>query len=166
MFDGSIEKDRKRGVQDLGASPGGVGARPNSGSHAPMPPLPSSGAVIVQDVLNEASQSLGLVYREQAVDGPSQPKLEELLALAAQALQRGLPVAVALGPAPGSDRRLALLLQVQSSGKSRAFQLFDVLSQEIAWINEGDLLARSELPFSSKSNRRITRVAVPTSRSF
>jgi hypothetical protein len=166
---GQLKRRADRTSRELGASPdarsvhriGGSG----SGSNAAVP-APSSGPVIVQDLLNEAAGTLGLVFRELAVDGPGQLKLEDVLAQAAQALHRGLPVPVALGPQPGSDRRLALMLQCQATGKSRAYQLFDVLSQEIAWINEGDLLARAELPFASKANRRITRIALPTSRSF
>jgi hypothetical protein len=119
---------------------------------------------IAQELLNEALHPLGVSFREQPVDGAGAPKLEDLLPHAAQALQRGYPVPVMLGPAAGQDRRVALFLQVQQSGKSRAYQLFDVLSQEIAWVNEGDLLSRTELPFASKHNRRITRIALPQSR--
>jgi hypothetical protein len=54
-----------------------------------------------------------------------------------------------------------MLLQTSSSGKSRAWQLYDPFSQELVWANEGDLLARTELPFANKTNRRITRIALP-----
>ncbi|MBK7863039.1 MAG: hypothetical protein IPJ65_31410 [Archangiaceae bacterium] len=141
------------------ASMGAPRPRPSLGAVAASP-----GSALAPEQLNEALQSLGVSFKEQQVDGPNQPRLEEVMAQAAQALQKGLPVPVALGPAPGQDRRLALFLQLQVSGKSRAYQLFDVLSQELAWINEGDLFARAELPFASKQNRRITRIALPVSR--
>jgi hypothetical protein len=166
--DGALKRTPQQAARELGSSPddpNGGRAKIASGSVPAAPPA-ATGPILVQDLLNESMHALGVTYREQAVDGPGQLKLEDALIQAAPALLRGLPVPVALGPAPGSDRRLAVILQVQHSGKSRAYQLFDVVSQEIAWINEGDLLARTELPFSSKTNRRITRVALPSSRSF
>jgi len=162
--DGALKRTAAAHARELGASVDAV-PRPQSGPQAALPP-PGSGPAIVQDLLNEALHALGVTYREQGVDGAGQAKLEEVMSQAAQALQRGMPVAVALGPQPGQDRRFALFLQVQQSGKSRAYQLYDVLSQEIAWINEGDLLARTELPFSSKQNRRVTRIALPLLKGF
>lgn len=163
---GALKKPNAQAARELGASPDAAPAvKSPSGSVAPVPPA-GSGPVLAQDLLNDALHPLGVTFREQAIDGAGQPKLEEVMPQAAAALQRGLPVAVALGPAPGQDRRLAVFLQVQISGKSRAYQLYDVLSQELAWINEGDLFARTELPFASKHNKRITRIALPTSRSF
>ena len=43
----------------------------------------------------------------------------------------------------------------------RAWQIYDPFSGELYWVNEGDLLQRTELPFSIKTNRRITRIALP-----
>ena len=164
--DGALKKTAAVAARELGASADAVpSSKPVSGSHGAIAPA-GSGPALAQDLLNEALHPLGVTYREQPLDGAGQPKLEEVMSQAVQALQRGLPVPVALGPQPGQDRRLALFLQVQTSGKSRAYQLFDVLSQEIAWVNEGDLFARAELPFANKQNRRITRIALPASRSF
>ncbi|MBL8951129.1 MAG: hypothetical protein JNK82_10155 [Myxococcaceae bacterium] len=157
--DGALKRAAAAAARELGASIDAV-PRPSTGPSAAVP-SPSSGPAIVQDVLNDAMHALGIAYREQGVDGAGQAKLEDVMAQVAQALQRGLPVPVALGPDPGKDRRFALFLQVQTSGKSRAYQLYDVLSQEVAWLNEGDLFARTELPFASKANRRITRIALP-----
>ncbi len=157
--DGALKRTAAASALELGASIDAV-PRPQSGPQAALPPA-ATGPAILQDLLNEAMHALGVTYREQGVDGAGQLKLEEAMAQAAQALQRGMPVPVALGPEPGKDRRFALFLQVQTSGKSRAYQLYDVLSQEIAWINEGDLFARTELPFAAKQNRRITRIALP-----
>lgn len=163
--DGALKKTAVQASRELGASPDAPRvSKPQSGSHAPVLPA-GSGPILAQDLLNEALHLLGVTYREQPVDGTGQSKLEEVMTQASSALARGLPVPVALGPAPGQDRRLALFLQVQTSGKSRAYQLYDVLSQELAWINEGDLFARTELPFASKHNRRITRIALPMSKS-
>lgn len=163
---GTLKKTAALASRELGASPDAAPiAKVPSGSHAPV--LPSgSGPVIAQDLLNEALHSLGVTYREQPVDGAGQLKLEEVMTQAASALQRGVPVPVTLGPAPGQDRRVAVFLQLQVSGKSRAYQLYDVLSQELAWINEGDLFARAELPFANKHNRRITRIALPLNKAF
>ncbi len=153
-------------ARDLGGSPADPPhvAPIDQGSRPPVQAATQSGFPM-QDLLNESLQALGLSYHETGIDGPGEPKLEEALIHAGTALRVGMPVAVALGPSPGLIAVYALMLQVQISGKNRAFQLFDVVSQEIAWVNEGDLLARTELPFSSKSNRRITRIAIPTGRS-
>lgn len=164
--DGALKKTAAAASRELGASADAAPlVKPTSGPHAAVAPA-GAGPVVAQDLLNEAMRSLGVTYREQAVDGVGQLKLEEVMTQALSALQRGLPVPVALGPNPGQDRRLALFLQVQVSGKSRAYQLYDVLSQELAWINEGDLFARAELPFASKHNRRITRIALPVMKGF
>jgi len=72
-------------------------------------------------------------------------------------------VPLGIGPAPGQTRRLVLALQLNASGKSRAWELYDPLSGELVWANEKDFLARTELPFANKANRRLTRVALPSS---
>ena len=74
---------------------------------------------------------------------------------------RGVPIPIVLGPSPGEYRRYALILQVSTTGKSRAFQLHDPFTQETVWVNEGDLFARTELPFATKTHRRITAIALP-----
>ena len=82
---------------------------------------------------------------------------------AATTSARGVPIPIALGPEPGSARRFAVLLQSQVSGKNRAWQLYDPFTAELVWANEGDLLARTELPFANKVNRRLTRIVLPQS---
>ena len=75
--------------------------------------------------------------------------------------ERGLPVPLSLGAGAQKYSRYALILQVAPAGTSRAFQLHDPVSKETVWANEGDLLGRNELPFSNKSLRRITAIALP-----
>ncbi len=70
---------------------------------------------------------------------------------------------VSLGREVGARSRYALLLQVQLSGKRRAFQLYDPIDEELVWVHEADLLRRTELPLSSKRFRRVTAVALPKS---
>lgn len=110
--------------------------------------------------LNEAVRSLGLSYREQKVDR-GELTLERALELAASALGKGIPIPVMLGRKVGELGRQVLMLQVSPSGKVRAFQLHDPLSQETVWAHERDLLRRTELPFDAKTFRRITAVSLP-----
>ncbi len=119
-------------------------------------------SLLLEDVVNDATRAFGLRWQEHEVDSGGGLTLEKALSSAAQASAQGLPVPVAVGPQVGQSRRLALLLQTSTSGKSRAWQLFDPFTQELVWANEGDLLARAELPFADKRNRRITRVALPS----
>jgi hypothetical protein len=119
---------------------------------------------LMEDALNEAVRPLGPSYRECDVDGEAGIPLEQALDQAAAALQRGVVVPVTLGPSPGQHRRFAVLMQLSVVGKNRAWQLYELVSQELVWANEGDLLMRTELPFSNKSNRRITRFALPNVR--
>jgi hypothetical protein len=151
------------------------GARPQAldwgelnGSSRGGPPPATRGAApasgrLLEDLLAEATRGLSVGWREHDVDTAGGMALAEALASAAGALTRGIPVPCAIGPQPGQHRRLVLLLQVSVSGKTRAWQLYDPLSQELVWANEGDLLAKAELPFSNKVNRRLTRVALPQS---
>lgn len=132
----------------------------SSGARKPVP-LTADGVCLLQDVLNEAVRSLGLVYEERAVDGQGALPLEAALEVAATALMRGVPVPIAMGKEVGHYRRLAVMLQVSKSGHTRAFQLYDPVSQEVRWTNEGNLVARVELPFSDKALKRITRIALP-----
>ncbi len=138
-----------------------------SGSHASLggtPPPPSgvslAGGKLMEDLINESTRALGVTFKEQDVDGGALT-LEQALIKATPSLERGVPIAVALGPAPGQHRGFAVLLQTQLSGKTRALQLYNPFSQELVWANEGILLARVELPFGNKTNRRITRIALP-----
>jgi len=183
-FDSGPTTARGRGPQsggalgravDLGASPEGPGRSrapgPSSGLEAALSSNSGLNAALgavthrlMDDVLNEACHAFGLSYRECDVDGDSKMTLESALELAAQALQRGAVVPVTLGPAPGQHRRFAVLMQMQVSGRTRAWQLYELATQELVWANEGVLLARAELPFSNKTNRRITRVALPNIR--
>ena len=89
--------------------------------------------------------------------------MAEALASAAGALSRGIPVPCAVGQHPGDHRRFIVLMQLNTSGKSRAWQLYDPFSSELLWANEGDLLAKAELPFANKMNRRLTRIVLPQS---
>jgi hypothetical protein len=115
---------------------------------------------VAEDLFNRAVRSLGIAYREEAVDGPML-KLEKAVEAAHAALMRGFPVPIILGPSVGDFRRYALLLQVSNSGQTRAFQIHVPTSAETVWVNEGDLLARSELPLADKALRRITSIALP-----
>lgn len=119
---------------------------------------------LMEDLVNEATRALGVTFREHEVDLPQGLTLEAALSQAASTSSRGVPIPIALGPEPGTARRFAVLLQSQVSGKNRAWQLYDPLTQELAWANEGDLLARRELPLSSKADRRVTRIALPVVR--
>lgn len=139
---------------DGGPGAGGVAspARPK------QPPAPGRFA---EDLFNEAGRALGVSYTEQQVDGDG-IALERALAHAAAALERGVPVPAVIGPSLGEYRRYVLFLQVQADGSGRAFELYDPMEQEAVWANEADLIARAELPFADKSNRRITSIALPT----
>lgn len=170
----SDSRARRMDLHDLGVSTGAAPARPKpvssnppSGPHLAVHGNAPSGAFntrFFEDLLNEASRGLGVTFKEQDVDGDAALKLEAALATASTALLRGVPVPIILGPAPGQHRRFAMLLQLQIQGKTRAWQLYDPFSDELVWANEGDLLARTELPFADKYNRRITRIALPSTR--
>jgi hypothetical protein len=125
-------------------------------------PTPSA-ALKVESFVAEATRTLGLSWTEVEVDVGGMT-LETALGEAAKALASGLLVTVAIGPAAGQSRRHVLMLQLNTSGKARAWQLFDPFTRELVWANQGDLVGRSELPFADKRNRRITRVAWPQRR--
>jgi hypothetical protein len=144
-------------LNDLGES---IDAVPRSRGSDPGG-VPASTGRLMEDLLNEATRELGVSFREQDVDDATL-SLEAALASAAAAVARGIPVAVAIGPTLGQHRRLAILLQTSTSAGKRAWQLFDPFSGELCWASEGDLLARAELPFENKANRRITRIALPS----
>ncbi len=162
--DGSSGRHKRVDLNDLGESVDAVPrARVGSGSNpaAAIPAAPGLANRLVEDLVNEAVRGLGVTFKEQDVDDAAL-SLEAALQTAATAVGRGIPVPVALGPALGQHRRLALLLQTTTSNGKRAWQLYDPHSAELVWVNEGDLLTRSELPFAIKTNRRITRIALPT----
>ncbi|MCA3014086.1 MAG: hypothetical protein INH41_17025 [Myxococcaceae bacterium] len=153
-----------------------AGARP---APAPRPgalggdAVPPSGAFrvpaavagrLLEDVLGEATRALGVAWRELELDVPGGVSMEAGLQQVAQALQRGLPAAGVIGTAQGRALRPLVVLQVSTSGATRAFQLYEPFSQALVWANEKDLLAKGELPFDDKSLRRLLRVVVPAGR--
>lgn len=152
-----------------------VGARPkkldwNDLGHAKPPPPkkdagpPTTGGTrFLERLLAEATRGLAIAWREQDVDVPGGLSLADALASAAGALSRGIPVPCAVGPHPGEHRRFIVLMQLNTSGKTRSWQLYDPFSSELLWANEGDLLAKTELPFANKMNRRLTRIVLPQS---
>lgn len=126
-------------------------------------PSTAGGVRFLESLLGEATRALHLSWKEQDVDVAGGLTMAEALASAAGALSRGIPVPCAIGPKPGDHRRFIVLLQLSTSGKSRAWQLYDPFSAELLWANEGDLLAKAELPFGNKMNRRLTRIVLPQS---
>ncbi len=126
-------------------------------------PASSNGTRFLENLLAEATRGLSLAWKEQDVDVPGGLTMADALASAAGALSRGIPVPCAVGPAPGDHRRFIVLMQLNTSGPSRAWQLYDPFTSELLWANEGDLLGKSELPFANKQNRRLTRIVLPQS---
>lgn len=126
-------------------------------------PPSSGGTRFLENLLAEATRALAISWKEHDVDVPGGLSMADALASAAGALARGIPVPCAVGPHPGDHRRFIVLMQLNTSGKSRAWQLYDPFSSELLWANEGDLLAKAELPFANKMNRRLTRIVLPQS---
>lgn len=126
-------------------------------------PASSNGTRFLESLLAEATRGLSISWREQDVDVPGGLTMADALASAAGALSRGIPVPCAVGPNLGEHRRFIVLMQLNTSGKNRAWQLYDPFSAELLWANEGDLLAKAELPFANKLNRRLTRIVLPQS---
>lgn len=126
-------------------------------------PASTGGQRFLENLLAEATRGLSIAWKEQDVDVPGGLSMADALSSAAGALARGIPVPCAVGPNPGDHRRFIVLMQLNTSGKSRAWQLYDPFSSELLWANEGDLLAKAELPFSNKMNRRLTRIVLPQS---
>jgi hypothetical protein len=139
-----------------------LGGAPPAPSQSHARAAPASGKLL-EDLLVEATRGLSVAWREYDVDTQGGLSLADAIASAAGALARGLPVPCAIGPAPGQHRRFIVMLQTSTSGKTRAWQLYDPVTQELVWANEGDLLARTELPFANKVNRRLTRIVLPQS---
>lgn len=149
-------RPRKLDWNDLGTT------RPPPQKKDSGPPS-SGGTRFLENLLAEATRSLAISWKEHDVDVPGGLTLADALATAAGALARGIPVPCAVGPNPGEHRRFIVLMQLNTSGKSRAWQLYDPFSSELLWANEGDLLAKAELPFANKMNRRLTRIVLPQS---
>jgi hypothetical protein len=126
--------------------------------------LPPSTGGLFRELLDEATRAFALTWREHDVDAPGGLSMAQVLEGVAAALGRGVPVPGAVGPSALTHRRLVIVLQVSTAGRTRAWQLFDPISNELVWANEGDLLAGRELPFANKTNRRLTRVALPSAR--
>jgi hypothetical protein len=141
------------------------GARPSAPPK--KEPAPAGGAAnrLLEDLVNEATRAFSVSWREHELDVDGGLSLDDALPHALKAVNAGTPVPCAIGPKPGDSRRLILLLQVSTTGKTRAWQLYDPLSSELLWANEGDLLQRTELPFANKAMRRLTRMVLPAARS-
>lgn len=123
----------------------------------------TNGARLLENLLADATRSLQVSWKEHDVDLPGGLSMQEAVASASGALARGIPVPCAVGPRAGDHRVFIVLLQLSTSGKNRAIQLYNPFSTEVLWVNEGDLLASYELPFANKMNRRITRIVLPQS---
>lgn len=157
---------KRRSVFDESSEPQvGVEPRRRAASDPMVSPLSekvSDGAsLILEDLINAATAGLGVNWVEHWVDVSGELTLEEGLAAAFDALGCGLPVPCFIGPAAGQHRRLVVMLQSNVTGRQRAVQLYDVVSHQVVWAHEGDLLGRAELPFSDKFNRRLTCIALP-----
>jgi hypothetical protein len=160
-----LARPKKRAFEaaspDLTVAPrdrGGLGEAPAPSHRAPGRSPPDT---LLVDLVTEATRGLSVTWREYDVDTEGGLALREALASAASALTRGIPVPCAIGPSTGQHRRFVLLLQTSTSGKTRAWQLYDPSSHELVWANEGDLLAKTELPFANKVNRLLTRIVLP-----
>jgi hypothetical protein len=142
---------------------GNLGGR-QAPAPAPPPSVPSTkNAKLIEDLLNDFTRTLSVSWKESDIDLPGGLKLSDAVHSAFGALSRGIPVPVAIGPNPGQHKRFAIFVQVSSVGKVRAFQMYEPVSNEILWMNEGDLLLGRELPFRNKVNRRLTRIVLPQS---
>lgn len=115
----------------------------------------------LEGLLNDATRVLQLTWKESEIDLPGGLSLSDAVASALGALTRGIPLAAVIGPRAGDHRRFIAILQTNTSGKNRAWQLYDPTSGELLWANENDLLAGNELPFANKANRRLTRIVLP-----
>lgn len=130
----------------------------------PPPSAPSTkNAKLIEDLLSDLTRTLSISWKESDIDLPGGLKLSDAVHSAFGALTRGIPVPVAIGPNPGQHKRFAIILQVSVVGKVKAFQLYEPVSNEVLWMNEGDLLMGRELPFRNKVNRRLTRIVLPQS---
>lgn len=134
------------------------------------PPAPAVGARAVssgsglEEAANDASRALGVSWRDAEVDVPGGLSLAEAVRAGSAALTEGLTLALWVGPRVREPRRAVIALQLNRSGTTRAWQLYDPLSGETVWAHEADLQAGHELPFVDKANRRVTRILLPTAR--
>lgn len=115
----------------------------------------------VHDLLTDALKRFYVTYREEMMTGATPASFDSIAAKLATAVSDGIPVAAALGSSEGEERRLVLFLQVQMSGDVRAYELLDVISQEVVWVNEKDLTTGLENHFSDKRNGRVLRFILP-----
>jgi hypothetical protein len=157
-FEASLARGTPLRARELGASEGDA---PSFG-RKPPPPAPSATVPSSsgRSFLDEAGLPFGFGFREMPVDA-GRLTLEKALEAAAKSLAAGMPVPAALGRRAGEQGRWVLILQFATTARARAFQLHDPFAGETVWANERDLLARNELPFSAKTFRRITAVALP-----
>lgn len=165
---------RKRSSESFEAESPGIRVKPSldwndlQPNRPPPPkrddgPASTHGTRFLEGLLGDATRALQVSWKEHDVDVPGGLTMQEAIASALGALARGIPVPCAIGPKPGDHRRFIVLLQLNTSGKTRALQLYDPFSSELLWANEGDLLATNELPFANKMNRRLTRIVLPQS---
>ncbi len=124
-------------------------------------PFEPRGLYPLCDALNEASRPLNVVWKEEVLDVAGGLTLASALEASERALNRGIPLPCSVGPKAGEHGRFVVLLQVAPSGKSRSWQLYDPYTAELVWAHENDILAKVELPFANKSNRRLTRIFLP-----
>lgn len=163
LFEQESSASRGKALQlrELGNS--GEEAKPRPGprrrSSTRGTPVVSAGGG-APGALDDALSHLGIRFREQPVDGRGLP-LEKALAAMARALERGIPIPVALGRKESDHGRQVLVLQVQPAGGARAFQFHDPFEQETVWVHERTLLGRTDLPFEARVWRRVTVVYLP-----
>lgn len=112
-------------------------------------------------VLTDETRRLGIIWKEYEIDAFKGLVMREALIVAADALGRGIPVPAFVGARPGEYTRIIVLMQLQASGNTRAWQLYDPLTAELLWTHEANLLAKEELPFANKTCRQLTRIAIP-----
>lgn len=126
-------------------------------------PQAAPGRSVLDDLFNEALRGLGLSYREHPL-GQATSALASLLPEVRRALGEGLPVPLVLGADAGDRQAFGLLLQLDARSRTVAYQLYEPVSGDLAWVHEADLLAGAELPLSNKSLRRIVLLALPSRR--
>jgi hypothetical protein len=152
--EGGAKKTHAFLSREIGKSPGATSDAARSKAVAPR-------GVVAQDLLFEALKRFYVAYREELMTGVSPTPFEVIAPKLATAVSDGIPVAATLGTAEGEERRLVLFLQLQMSGEVRAYELMDVVSQEVVWINEKDLTTGLDNHFSDKRNGRVLRFILP-----
>ncbi len=124
--------------------------------------LASRSHELLADLLGNATRALGITWAEYDVVGIGAASVQALLDRSAEALNAAMPVVAVLGSTQHVHRRFVLILQVQQSSKTRAWQLYEPLSREVRWLNEGDLTSEAELPFSDPGCHMVTRIILPS----